>query len=146
MPTFKVWDPANESLCSSTVEHEAHDANEAAEKYAEEDTDGISDGIYANGYDLMTRDEDGIAMAVTVTVEYEPSYYAHIHALPDGYTIHVGTIPDSETGEETEIYQWEHSNGEVSGHLEGDGKFVRDSFSSWDAAADDIREHETLTD
>jgi hypothetical protein len=145
MPTFKVWDPASESLCSSTVEHEAHDAREAAEKYADDDTDGASDGIYSNGYDLMTRDEDGIAMAVTVTVEYEPTYYAHANSLPDGYSIHVSTIPDPETGEEDEVYQWEHVSGEVSGHLEGD-RFFRDSFGSWDDAVADIREQQDLTD
>lgn len=145
MPIFKVWDPANESLCSSTVEHEAHDAREAAEKYADADTDGTHEGIYSNGYDLMTRDEDGIAMTVTVTVEYEPSYYAHAAALPDGYSIHVYTMPDHETGNEVELYQWEHVSGEVSGHIEGD-KFIRDSFRSWDEAVHDIREQTTLTD
>ncbi len=62
---FKVWDPANESLCSSTVEHEAFDARDAAEMYAKDDPDGAADGIYDNGYDLMTRDEDGVAVAVS---------------------------------------------------------------------------------
>jgi len=139
MPLFKVWDPKNESLCSTTVEHEAHDAGEAAEKYANDDIYGASDGVYADGYELMTRDENGIAMLVTVTVEYEPSYYAHSSILPDGYSIHVSTILDAEAGDEVEVYQWEHVSGEVSGHLEGD-KFVRDFFGSWDEAAADIRE------
>lgn len=145
MPLFKVWDPKNESLCSTTVEHDAHDAHEAAWKYADEDSDGVHEGIYANGYDLMTRGEDGVAMLVTVTVEYEPSYYAHANSLPDGYSIHVNTIPDSESGDDVEVYQWEHVSGEVSGHLRGD-KFVRDFFGSWDEAVADIREQQDLTD
>ena len=145
MPKFKVWDPANESLCSTTVEHEADDAQGAAEMYAEADTDGAGDGVYASGYDLMTRDEDGHAALVTVMVEYEPTYYAHVNALPDGYIIHVFTMPADDESDECEMYQWEHVSGEVSGHLEGD-KFVRDSFGSWDDAVADIREQQSLTD
>jgi hypothetical protein len=145
MAKFKVWDPQNESLCSSTVEHEADDPREAAERYAEADIDGVRDGLYSGGYDLMTRDEDGVAMSVNVAVEYEASYHAHPRVLPDGYNIHVSTIPDPETGEEDEVYQWEHVSGEVSGHLEGD-KFFRDSFGSWDDAVADIREQQDLTD
>lgn len=145
MPNFKVWDPKNESLCATTVEREAHDRNDAAEKYAANDVDGASDGIYADGYDLMTRDEDGVAMLVTVAVEYDPTYYAHDNSLPDGYSIHVFTMPGDDDNDECEMYQWEHVGGEVSGHIEGD-KFIRDSFGSWDAAVADIREHEQLTD
>jgi hypothetical protein len=145
MAKFKVWDPKNESLCATTVEHEADDRNDAAEKYAAEDVDGAADAIYSNGYDLMTMDEHGVAMLVTVTVEYEPSYYAHENSLPDGYSIHVFTMPADDENDEREMYQWEHVSGEVSGHLEGD-KFVRDSFGSWDDAVADIREQQGLTD
>lgn len=142
MPKFKVWDPQNESLCSTTVEHEANSASEAAEKYAADDSDGMSDGVYVDGYDIMTRSEDGIAMAITVTVE--PGLL-RAHTLPDGYSIHVFTMPADEENDECEMYQWEHVSGEVSGHLEGD-KFVRDSFGSWDDAVADIREQQILTD
>lgn len=61
--------------------------------------------------------------------------------IPEGYTIHAGTIHDEETGEDDTIYQWEHVSGEVSGHIEGDGRFVRDMFGSWDEALADIKEH-----
>ncbi len=145
MPKFKVWDPQNESLCASTVEHEAYDCREAAEKYAADDVDGAADAIYSDGYDLMTLDENSVAMLVTVTVEYEPSYYSHDNTLPDGYTIHVFTMPGDDENDECEMYQWEHVSGEVSGHLEGD-KFVRDSFGSWSDAVADIREQQGLTD
>jgi hypothetical protein len=61
--------------------------------------------------------------------------------IPEGYTIHAGTIRDDETGEDDTIYQWEHVSGEVSGHVRGDGAFVRDMFGSWDEALADIMEH-----
>ena len=61
--------------------------------------------------------------------------------IPEGYTIHAGTIHDGETGEDDTIYQWEHVSGEVSGYLEGDGRFVRSMFGSWDEAFADIMEH-----
>lgn len=145
MPKFKVWDPQNESLCPTTVEHEADDAQDAAEKYAEADVDGVSDDLYSKGHNLMTQDEDGIARSVMVGVEYEPIYHAHVHDLPDGYSIHVFTMPGDDENDECEMYQWEHVSGEVSGHLEGD-KFVRDSFGSWEDAVADIREQQSLTD
>jgi hypothetical protein len=61
--------------------------------------------------------------------------------VPEGYTIHAGAIHDGETGEDDTIYQWEHVSGEVSGYLEGDGRFVRSMFGSWDEALADIMEH-----
>jgi len=145
MPKFKVWDPQNESLCSSTVEHEADDPREAAERYAEADVDGVRDGIYSGGYILMTRDEDGIAMSVIVAVEYEASYHAHNHSLPEGYSIHVFTMSADDESDECEMYQWGHVGGEVSGQLIGD-RLVRQFFGSWQEAVDDIREHQGLTD
>lgn len=61
--------------------------------------------------------------------------------IPEGYTIHAGTIHDEETGEDDTVYRWEHVSGEVSGYLEGDGRFVRSVFGSWDGALADIMEH-----
>jgi len=61
--------------------------------------------------------------------------------IPDGYTIHAGTIRDDETGEDDTIYQWERVSSEVSGHIRGDGTFVRDMFGSWDETLADIKEH-----
>ena len=85
MPKFKVWDPQNESLCSTTVEHEADDAEEAAEAFATDDPDGMTD--YERGLTLLVRSENGITRAISVTVEYEPSYHGHAEHVPAGVTI-----------------------------------------------------------
>lgn len=80
-----------------------------------------------------------LSQVVDVAAQAEPVPRDHI--LPEGYTIHAGTIRDEEIGEDDTIYQWEHISGEVSGHLEGDGRFVRDMFGPWEDARSDIKEH-----
>lgn len=102
MPLFKVWDPKNESLSPGTVEYEADTAEEAAEKYAEDDHDGVGEGYYVDGVELMTLDDHGCGLLITVTVEYQPTFYSNSLDLPEGYTMRVKPIEEG-----AEEYSWE---------------------------------------
>ena len=87
----KVWDPMNQDE-EHARDHEVdgidpssgfEDFEDAAiglaEKYAEEDTDGEIDQIYANGgHEITVLFDNGMRFAVTVQVDYEPSYYGRI--------------------------------------------------------------------
>lgn len=75
MPKFYVWDDE----CGGpdeAAEIEATDSDDAAEKYAEEDTDGAIDGIYGGGRRIGVRSETGRVEFYFVTVEYSPTFYA----------------------------------------------------------------------
>ena len=87
---------------------------------------------------LQLAQADSSAVSMT-SVSAQPA--PPTHGIPEGYTIHAGTIHDGETGDDDTIYQWEHVSGEVSGYLEGDGRFVRSMFGSWSEALADIMEH-----
>jgi len=58
MNTFRVWDPHN-GTDEEGRDIEAHSPLEAAEDFAELDTDGQNDGAYIGGDDLDVRDADG---------------------------------------------------------------------------------------
>lgn len=73
--SYRVWDKIN-SHEEHADEIEADSPEAAAEKYAEDDVDGGSDGIYVNGHVLCVRDPAGALHEIEVTVEYDPVYYA----------------------------------------------------------------------
>lgn len=73
---YKVWDPINDdSDCATDVVADTPES--AAESYAENDTSGQRDGVYAppEGYPLHVRacdDDDDCAWEVRVAVEHTP--------------------------------------------------------------------------
>ena len=88
MPKYKVWDDYN---CDEedAQELEESDAESAALKYAENDEDGRTDGLYfgadgygmqnleKNGQPIMVREEDGTLHRFHVGItEFEPIYSA----------------------------------------------------------------------
>ena len=42
----------------------------------ERDIDGMMDGIYKHAVDLLVQGEDGIAVTVTITTDWEPKFTA----------------------------------------------------------------------
>ena len=66
MTTFRVWDPYN-GTDEEGRDVEAHTPVEAAEKFAELDTDGQTDGAYHNGGDdVDVRDGEGRTWRYTI--------------------------------------------------------------------------------
>lgn len=75
MNTYKVWDDEQETA-DQAIDLEALSESDAAEKYAEEDCDGESDGIYESGRRIGVQDKDGNVTKWKITAEYSPTYYA----------------------------------------------------------------------
>ncbi len=55
---------------------EAYDAEDAAKNYAEDDCDGQTDDVYGSGSDIHVISEDKSWKTYSVTVDYDPVFYA----------------------------------------------------------------------
>lgn len=87
MKKFRVWDELNEDREDAT-EVEDFSVIDAAKSYAEDDTDGHTDGVYLhrnnpvhdlhrNGHPLIVEDADGNRTRYHVgVVEFSPVYGA----------------------------------------------------------------------
>lgn len=75
--TFRVWDELNGELdCADEVEAET--AQDAAELYTGQDTDGHADGIYnQQGQPIVVTDGE-MTWRFLVRVEYTPVYSARL--------------------------------------------------------------------
>lgn len=88
----KVWDAVNESEeCARTLTlygtfREGDDddlvAETLAEKYAEDDVDGNTDGIYVGGHPIIVLFESGRRYRVMVSVECEPTFHGEAEVEP----------------------------------------------------------------
>jgi hypothetical protein len=74
-PRYYVWDAINQIRSEAGIFF-ADDEQDAAIQYAEADTDGEHEGIYAtSGHVLHVEAPGGIVTAVTVAVDYEPQFH-----------------------------------------------------------------------
>ncbi len=76
MNTYKVWDDECGDGTEFAINVDACHPSEAAEKFAEQDIDGVYDGSYAGGRRIGVQDKDGTVTKWDVTVEYDPTFYA----------------------------------------------------------------------
>jgi hypothetical protein len=73
---FMVWDPINESETHAR-EYLTVSEDRAAELYAEEDTDGQTDGIYTHhGHALHVRNDVDEVYECVVAIDYVTQYEA----------------------------------------------------------------------
>lgn len=75
METFKVWDDEDSSI-DNAVDIKALIASDAAEMYAADDYDGLSEGIYNGQRRIGVQDAEGKITKWEVTVEYDPTFYS----------------------------------------------------------------------
>lgn len=69
-------------------EFEASDAEDAAEKWAQDYFDNGNDPPRDNSFDLVVAAPDGTITRIDVTVEWDPSFYADDHREePDPRTV-----------------------------------------------------------
>lgn len=80
MTLYHVWDAINESR-DNPDQIEAVDEQQAAIKYAEEDVDGNTDGVYNGGHPIAV-DNGTEVLCFQVEVEYDPVYWAKRIELP----------------------------------------------------------------
>ena len=74
MPKFNVW--ADDFCATETASDiEAASPEAAAEQYADEDSDGQSDGFYNGGATIIVRDEQGTLRHYEVTIEWSPDFF-----------------------------------------------------------------------
>ncbi|HEU5075934.1 MAG TPA: hypothetical protein VFU02_17190 [Polyangiaceae bacterium] len=77
MAKFYVWDEFNETREDADEVDAFSDPETVAEFYAEHDTDGNIDGVYSgSGHTICVEDEAGKLWRFTVTVDYDPTYWA----------------------------------------------------------------------
>ena len=75
--TFMVWDELNESEEDAT-EVWSTTTYGAAERYADDDVDGQSDGIYARGQAICVRNHAGELFTFVVTADYSVTHSARL--------------------------------------------------------------------
>jgi len=72
---YLVWDELNsDEECADAFE--AYCPEYAAEEYADEDSDGLMDGIYDNGHPIIVKCPSGEKYRFTICVEAVPNFYA----------------------------------------------------------------------
>jgi hypothetical protein len=71
---WKVWDEANSSerLAEEFDAAQFSEAGDAAGTYAQEDSDGLSEGIYASPHAVMVRTPAGQLFRVMIQVDWDP--------------------------------------------------------------------------
>ena len=77
MMKYKVYDELNSSL-EFAVEIDAYDEQEAAELYAEQDSDGNTDGIYSSKEDWAIRNLQKEGQPVCVVDEENKIYHFRV--------------------------------------------------------------------
>ena len=75
--TYLVWDEINGSE-EDAEEVYGPAAFDAAERYAEDDVDGQTDGIYASGHPVCVRNSRGELFTFIVTADYSVTFSARL--------------------------------------------------------------------
>lgn len=71
---YKVWNTKYETEEDAQV-IETDDPAYAAEIYADDDCDGLSEGSYQKPEPINVRDPEGVLHLFDVEVEYEPTFW-----------------------------------------------------------------------